>query len=139
LQDSAGFRGLSRLLKLTDLCYAITDFLVACAAAEIAGECLADLVSGGIRVFVQQVNGSHQDARGTDSTLSCAVFNEGVAQPAILFILGESFNCSDLSAVDLQNRNKTTIYQYSIKQNSAGAAFSFAASFFDSGKAQFFS
>jgi len=46
-----------------------------------------------------------------------------------VFAGGNSFNCDNLGAICLSNRNKTAIYEFAVNQDTAGSTFSFAATF----------
>src|SRR5262245_11547506 len=49
--------------------HGVDDVLVASAAAEVAGDGLADLVLVGVRVLVQKRHQGHQETRGAEAAL----------------------------------------------------------------------
>src|SRR5688572_27584313 len=56
------------------------DFVVAGAAAQVAGQPVAHLVFGGIWVLVEQRLGRHDETRGADTALQGRVFEKFLLQ-----------------------------------------------------------
>jgi len=82
------------------------DLLVPSASAQIARYRLAYLVPVRVRVSVEQSFGRHQHARSAEPALNCSVLNKGPLQDVHLPILGQPFDCHDLSPVALSRQHQ---------------------------------
>src|SRR5919201_3259927 len=72
------------------------DVLVARAAAQVAAQCLADLVVGGPRALSQECQARDQHARGTEAALQAMGVPERLLERVQLFARSKALNRRDV-------------------------------------------
>src|SRR3954451_17101894 len=98
------------------------DLYVPRAAAKVAGEGLANISFGWLRVSVEKIDGRHHHSRRTDSALSTAVLDERLLDRMKDPIYGRPLNCLYHRTLHLNRRHETAVDQGSIQQDGACTA-----------------
>src|SRR6185295_745025 len=82
------------------------DVLVACAAAQVAGDAEADFVFGRILVFLQKAIRPHDHARGAEAALQSVHFTETFLQRVQRPVCSDHpFNRTDVRTVRLHHKH----------------------------------
>src|SRR5439155_10506448 len=100
----------------------LNDLLVARAAAEIAGQCEAYLVLGGLAPLGQQRRGRHQHARRTEPALDPAGLDERALEGMRLPVAGQALHRGHLAAVRLESEKRAGVQRPAVEQDHAGSA-----------------
>jgi hypothetical protein len=114
------------------------DAHIAGAAAEVSGEAFLDLGKGGVGVFVEEVVGGEDHARGADAALGAASFEEALLNWVEVAFGGDSLDGAERCAVGLQGGDEAGVDEVSVEEDGAGSAFAFSAAFFGAGEAEVF-
>ena len=115
----------------------LDDLAVAGAAAQHAGERVADLGLGRLRVRAQQRLGAHQHARRADAALRRAVGDEGALQRRQRAVgAGEAFDRRHRAAVALADADDARAHLLAVEQHGAGAAVAGVAADLGAGQAE---
>ena len=113
----------------------LDDLRVACATAEIAGECVTNFILGRILILVEQRLGHHQHSRRAVAALGAAVLNERLLNRVQLGADLQSLDGDDIGAVELAGKHQTGVDRLAVQKNRASAAVAGAAAFFGPGDA----
>jgi hypothetical protein len=116
--------------------YRLEDARIAGAAADVAREAFADLSVRRIRVSVEEFQRGHDHARSADAALGGSVSDEGLLDVVESGSFGDAFDGLNAGALDLQDRDETTVHEPSVEHDGTGAALPFPAAFLGSGEAQ---
>lgn len=110
--------------------------LVASAAAEISGDGLADFLLIWIGIILQERYQSHQDARGTETTLCAVRFPECFLDGMQVLGVTKTFDCLYLVSICLDGKHQTGADGLSIKQDCTGATDTMFTSDVSAGQAE---
>ena len=105
----------------------VDDLLVPGAAAEVAGECLADLAVVRIGISREEICSRHEQPRRAEAALHRPRRQESVLQRVELRPFGERLDGTDLPAVDLDGRDEARAHELAVEPDRAGAALTFLA------------
>ena len=98
------------------------DSLIPGAAAQVAGELLADLLLVGLRSTAQERLGRHQEPGGAEAALQRMVLREGALQRRQLAVgAGEPFDGQQRAAIGLDGEHQAGANRFAIELNRAGA------------------
>src|SRR2546426_11150070 len=123
--------GLGALLDRLD------DVLVAGAAAEVAVEPAADLLFGGGRVVLHQVDRAHHHARRAEAALQPVAVVEGHLHRVQLAVLRrQALDGGDLGAMHLCGQHVAGLHRLAIDVHGAGTALRRVAADVRAGEAQ---
>ena len=115
----------------------LDDLAVAGAAAQHAGERVADLGLARPRIRAQQRLGAHQHARRADAALRRAVGDEGALQRRQRAVgAGEAFDRRHRAAVALADADDARADLLAVEQHRAGAAVAGVAADLGAGQAE---
>src|SRR6266567_3569398 len=144
-----GFVGPSRLLLacaywsscrrthlLSSMLDGAHDVLIACAAADVAFETLANLCFGRIGIVLEQLVRGHNHARGAEATLQAMLFPESLLDRVQAAFRGQSFDCGHLAAVRLHGQHCTGLHRIAIEEYGTGATLRSVAADVGSGEVQ---
>src|SRR5215210_4934587 len=92
------------LLRRRGLLDGLDDVLVAGAAAQVALEALPDLLLGGVRVLLQEADGSHDHAWRAIAALEAVCLVEGLLHRVPVSVLGDPLYSRDLAPVGLYSQ-----------------------------------
>src|SRR5580765_4716709 len=106
------------------------------AAAEVAGNAVADLVFGGVRILSEQRRGRHEDTRDAESTLRHTLLHERVLERGEHAHLGETLDGADGAAARLHGQHEAARHGLAVDVDGAGSAVAGAAAFLGSGQVQ---
>jgi hypothetical protein len=112
------------------------DAQVASTTTEIAIQTLTNLLSRRVWMFVQKVHSGDDHARSAHATLSAAARKESLLDGMQLFSIGDPFNRNDLGAIGLSYGNQAAVDEFTIDEDTAGAALSFTAAFLRPGQSE---
>src|SRR5205823_8791922 len=112
------------------------DLVVAGAAAEVAGECEAELALARARVAIEVGFGAHQEAGGAEAALEPAGLDEGALEGVELAVDGEALDRRDGVAFGLGGEHQARVDGQAVDQDRAGAAVAVAAAFLGAEEAQ---
>jgi hypothetical protein len=112
------------------------DFIIAGTAAEISGELEADVVFGGLWVFVEESLGGHEEAGSADAALQGGTFKEALLERVQMTVLGEAFDGFDFRAFGFRRENDAAIHGDAIHDDGAGSAITVVAALFGAGQTQ---
>jgi hypothetical protein len=110
--------------------YGADDFVVAGAAAEIAGELEADVVFGGFGIFVEQGFGGHEEAGRANAALERGTFEEALLERVQVAVLGETLDRFDVRAFGFSRQNNAAIHGHTVHDDGAGPTVAVVAAFF---------
>ena len=105
----------------------VDDLRVARAAAEVAGERLADVGLGGLRVAREQVVARDDQARGAEAALDRAGVDERLLDRVQLARRREPLDGHDLAALGLRGQHEAGADQRAVEVDRAGAALALLA------------
>ena len=105
----------------------VEDLLVARAAAQVAGQRLADLGVGRIRVARQQVVAGHDQPRRAEAALHRARLDEGLLDGVQLLALGQPLDGDDLAALGLPGEHEARAHELAVEVDRARAALALLA------------
>src|ERR1043166_3471569 len=105
----------------------VEDFHVAGAAAEIAGESLADVGLGRARRTFEEADGGEHHAGRADAALRAAALDQRLLHGVEALAVGDTFDRRDPRALDLRDGDEATIDQLAVEDDGARAAFALAA------------
>src|SRR5829696_3274230 len=139
--ESGGRRaGLGRRLGGPELGGTLLDGLddvhVARAAAQVAGDPLADLVLGRIGVLLQQVGGLHDHAGGAEAALEAVLVPERLLERVQLAALLHALDRAHLGAVRLDGEHRARLRTAPVDVDGAGAAVARVAARVGAGEAE---
>ena len=100
----------------------LDDVVVAGAAAEIAFQPLADLLLGGIRVALHQVDRAHDHAGRTEAALQPVMLAERRLHRVQLAVFGQAFDGRDLRLRGLQREHGAALHRHAVDVHDARAA-----------------
>src|SRR5262245_28656730 len=100
----------------------LDDVHIARAAAKIAGNRVADLRFGRVRVTAQEGDASHHHARRAVSALEPVLLPETLLNRMELPILFEPFDRHDLGAVCLDGKHGARLHGFFVENHRTGAA-----------------
>src|SRR5690606_1970868 len=106
------------------------------AAAEVAGERLADLLARGRWVALEQRVGGHENAGRAEAALRGAVLAEGGLERVRLAGAREAFDGGDIPALGLPDGGQAGEYGLSVEEDGAGATVALVATLFGAGQAE---
>src|SRR6185503_11821895 len=112
------------------------DLVVAGAAAQVAGQPVAQLGLARVGVLLQQRLGGHQEARRADAALQRRVLDELALQRMQLVALGHALDGGDRPAVRLHAQHQARAHEAAVDGDAAGAAVAGRAAFLGAGEAQ---
>src|SRR5262249_1790688 len=92
------------------------------AAAQVAGDRLADFLFAGVLVAREERARRHQHARGAEAALQSVLFGEALLHRVELAALLQALDGSDLRAVGLHREHGARLDRLAVELNSAGAA-----------------
>src|SRR5215472_9636481 len=98
------------------------DVLVAGAAAQVAGDRLADLRLRRMGTFAQETGEGHQEARRAEPALQAMIFPECFLERAQGVTLGQPFHGLDHAAVHLDGEEQARADGGAVDDDGAGAA-----------------
>ena len=114
------------------------DFVIAGAAAEVAGELEADFVLGGVRSLVEQGFGGDEEAGGANAALECSAFEEALLERMQVALLGQAFDGFDRRSFGFDAENDATVDRKAVHQHGASTAVAVVAAFLGPGEPQIF-
>ena len=98
------------------------DPLIPGAAAQVAGELLADLLLVGVRSTAQERLGRHQEPGGAEAALQRVVLAEGALQRRQLAVgAGQPFNGQQRAAISLDGEHQAGADRFAVELDRAGA------------------
>ncbi len=100
----------------------LDDVLVAGAAAEVAGQCPANLVLRRVGVPLEQGLGRHHHAGRAEAALESVLLLEALLDRMQLARGGQTLDRLDLVAIRLHREHRAALDGASVKQHRAGAA-----------------
>ena len=113
------------------------DIFISRAAAQVAGQELADLVIGIFLSGLQKLRCAHDKARGTESALDSGLINEGLLNIGHLAVRSrKAFQGQDFLALGPHSQVNTGIEALAVDQDVAGSALSYLTALLDAGKAE---
>src|ERR1043166_682171 len=118
------------------LLYGFDDFVIACAAAEIAHHPILDFVFVGFGIVLQQSRSRHHLARSTNAALKSTVLDETFLDRIELAVFRQPFDGGKILAVDHYRECYARTDHVAIHQHGASAADSDAAALFGAGESQ---
>ncbi len=98
------------------------DVVVAGAPAQVALQAETDLLLGGVRVLVQQVDRLHDHAGSAVAALEGVALAEGLLHGVQLPVLGEALDRGDLVAVRLHREHVAGLHARAVEVDGAGSA-----------------
>jgi hypothetical protein len=87
--------------------YGLHDVWVGGAAAQVAGQIVADLVRCGVWVAVEQFLGHENESGRAKAALECAVVNKGLLDRVELVAGGESLDSNHFGSIDKRRQVET--------------------------------
>src|SRR6266478_6983736 len=102
-------------------------------AAQVAGDCFADLIPRGVRILIQQSFRSDQNGRCAIAALRRSEVGESILQRVKISVSAEAFDSQYLLSAALEREHEAGKNWFAVEQNSAGAAFSKLTAVFCSG------
>src|SRR5919206_3442860 len=124
-------------VPLHDRADGLNDVLIAGAAAEIAGQPLADLLVGGERIFPQQIDTGHQHAGRAEAALQGMELAERLLERRQLLARAQALDGLDGGAVRLHREGQTGAGAVAVDQDRAGATDAVLAARMRPGEAEF--
>src|SRR5207247_4064290 len=98
------------------------DVLVAGAPADLAGQDLADLGLGRVRVAVEQPARGHHHARRAEAALQAVAFDEPLLDRVELAVFGEVLDGTDRTPVGHRREHRARLDRRLVEPHDAGAA-----------------
>ncbi len=95
--------------------------MIARAPAEVAFDAVADFIFGRAFVFVEEGNGRHDHAGGTETTLKAMTFNESFLN-RMEFAVGEPFDRCDRCSFRLNGKHGAGFGCFAIDEHGTGTA-----------------
>ena len=114
----------------------VDDVLVAGAAAEVAGDALADLALRRRRVVFEQRHGRHDHPRRAVAALEAVLLPEAFLQGMQLTVRREALDRRDRGAVGLDREDRAGLRAPAVDEDGAGAALTGVAPDVRAGQAQ---
>src|SRR6266516_3282895 len=105
----------------------VEDLRVAGAAAEVAGQCLADLVVARARIARQQIRGRDDQARSAEAALDRAGLGEGLLDGVQPAVLAQTFDGHQLVPVRLGGKDEACADELAVQQHGARSALALLA------------
>ena len=102
--------------------HGLDDVHVAGAAAEVAGDGLADLVLARVLVALQQRVAGHHHAGRAVAALQPVLLQEALLDRVELAVLLQPLDGHDLAAVGLHGQHGARLHGHAVEQHRAGAA-----------------
>src|SRR6266700_3515357 len=93
-------------------------------AAQVAGDCLSDLIPRGARIVIQQGLGGHQNGRCAIAALRCTEIGESILQRVKISVFAEALDSQYLLSAALQREHEAGKHGLAIQKDGASAAFS---------------
>jgi hypothetical protein len=100
----------------------IDNVLVACTAAQVAGEDFPDVFIAGIWVFVEEGDDGHEDTWGAEPALEPMRFPKSFLKGVEIIGSPQAFYCGDLVLVCLYGKHQAGAHRVVIDHHSASAA-----------------
>ena len=127
LGEAAAREGRSVHGQVLPICFAGAqhrgdDAIVGAAAAEIAGQRLAHVGLGRLRLAVEQFLGRHDHAVDAVAALRGLLVDEGLLQRMRLVDRAEPFDGGDLGVAERADRGDAGAHRLAVDQHRAGAA-----------------
>jgi hypothetical protein len=116
----------------------VDDVLIAGATAEIAGNPLADLALGRLRVVLQQPDRRHDHPGRAETALQPMFFPEAFLQRVQLAVRGEALNRRDCRSIGLHREQRAGLRAPAVDEDGAGAALRGVAADVGAGQTQLF-
>src|SRR4051812_23700989 len=149
-EDIPPFHSKTRLARAARLCtrpllaayhlsgveHGAHDLVVPGAAAQIAGQPVAGLFLGRVRVLVEQRLGRDDKARRAEAALQRRVFEEFLLHRMQLVAFGDALDRRDLAALGLDAEHQARAHDLAVGDDRAGAAIARAAAFLAAGQAE---
>src|SRR6516225_8503711 len=107
----------------------LDDFRVGGAAAQIAGEIIADAIIVGIGIFVEQLLDHQYEAGGAETALEGAVLDEGLLDRIEIAVPVEGFDGLDPGAVGEGGEIEAARHRAAVDDDGATAAQPLTAAF----------
>src|SRR5258708_23600342 len=98
------------------------DILIACAAADIALETLANLGFGRVGIILEQLIRGHNHTRSAEATLQAVLLPEALLDWMQATLGGQSLNSHHFRAVRLYSQHRTCLDRFTIDQYCASPA-----------------
>ena len=114
----------------------VDDLGVAGAAAEVAGDRLADVLVDRRAALVEIGAGRHEHARRADAALGAAVLQECLLERVQATGRREALDRQDRLALDLRQRHQAAVDDLTVDQHRAGAALALAAALLGAGQTE---
>src|SRR5262245_21121632 len=114
----------------------LVDLLVAGAAAEVAGDRLADSFAGRIGLALEQGFRGHQDARGAVAALRRSEVGKSGLQRMQLGAAGKAFHGLDAAPLALHRQHEAGELRLAVEQYGAGAALAELAAVLGAGEGE---
>ena len=115
--------------------HGVQDLLVPRAAAEVAGQRLADLGVGGVRLPGQQVVGLHQQPGGAEAALHRPRLDERLLEGVQVVALREALDRADLAALGLAGGDQAGADRHAVEVDGARTALALLAGVLGPGQA----
>src|SRR5258708_5681522 len=93
-------------------------------AAQVAGDCFADLIPRGVRILVQQSLRCYQNGWRAIATLRRPEIGESILQRVKISVFAEALDSQDLFSATLEREHQTRKHRLAIQKDGASAAFS---------------
>ena len=106
------------------------DLQVTRAAAEISGECFADLVARWMRILVEQSFRGNENGWSAIAALRGAEISESFLQRMQCAVRAQTLYGLDFSSVAFDGQKEARENRFAIEEDSAGAAFAEFATMF---------
>ena len=107
---------------LSGVLHGLDDVVVARAAAEVALEAEPDLLLGGVRVLLEQVDALHDHPRRAEPALEAVALAERLLHRVQLAVGGQPLDRGDLGAVGLDGQHVARLHAAAVEVHRAGAA-----------------
>ena len=118
-RKTSGVRGLSLFGGALD---GFDDFVVARAAAEVAGKIETDFFFAGSGVFFEQRFCLHDESRRADTTLQRGAFEEGTLHFVEVVSAGDAFNRFQAGTFSLDSQHQAAVDRTTVHLNGTRSA-----------------
>ena len=112
------------------------DFVVAGAAAEVAGEVEADFFFAGRCVFFEQRFRLHDESRRADAALQSCAFQESILHFIKVVSAGDTFDRFQIGSFRFDGQDEATVDRATIHLHGTCSAVSVRAAFLCAGQAK---
>src|ERR1700733_3017778 len=106
-------------LELDRFHHALEDTGVSGAAADVAGECLANVGFLRLRYAIEELTGGEDHPGSADATLRTAVIDECLLDGGELGTLRQPLDRGHLAPADLRDRHQARVDQLAVDQHGA--------------------